>query len=334
MKNTFEYIHTNGAGFLFPSSFSEFCYHEWKILDSGYACCKICGIDHDCNRGHCPEVYGDATEKICSITGCVTCEGEMREERDAFDRVGHVQDDSKNTYDTTFYSFDDRKIDEPVRKKHRKHKQYSTLGSSDTMEQDKFYILAAFENNVNKLAECIEGVVTEILLSEKTKICFMQEIKRNENKMMCIFSKLLRECAHNKTCMRPNMCDIVSHIFFHMKKGRFQYTEMNEDRYRQIRKLINQCTTSITNLLMTYGRQRVARQIQNQSRCREFICSMLYLMRMGITYQNRQLLPKLEGLNEYLPLQVLLPVVFKIRAKSITEGENIIKLDIRRLPLI
>jgi hypothetical protein len=55
---------------------------------------------------------------------------------------------------------------------------------------------------------------------------------------------------------------------------------------------------------------------------------------MGITYQNRQLLPKMEILNHLLPLQVLLPVVFKIRAKSITEGENIIKLDIRQMPLI
>jgi len=53
---------------------------------------------------------------------------------------------------------------------------------------------------------------------------------------------------------------------------------------------------------------------------------------MGITYQKRQLLPKMEELNEYLPMQVFLPLVFKIRAKSITEGENIIKLDIRKLP--
>jgi hypothetical protein len=55
---------------------------------------------------------------------------------------------------------------------------------------------------------------------------------------------------------------------------------------------------------------------------------------MGITYQNRQLLPRVDILHELLPLQVLLPPIFNIRAKSITEGENIIKLDIRRMPLI
>ena len=57
-------------------------------------------------------------------------------------------------------------------------------------------------------------------------------------------------------------------------------------------------------------------------------------MRMGVTYQKRQLLPKIDLLNDYLPMQVLLPNIFNIRAKSITEGENIIKLDIRKIPWI
>jgi hypothetical protein len=61
---------------------------------------------------------------------------------------------------------------------------------------------------------------------------------------------------------------------------------------------------------------------------------MLFLMRMGVTYQKRQLLPKIDLLNDYLPMQVLLPNIFNIRAKSITEGENIIKLDIRKIPWI
>ena len=60
---------------------------------------------------------------------------------------------------------------------------------------------------------------------------------------------------------------------------------------------------------------------------------MLYLMRMGITFKNQNILQKLEILNDLLPLQVFLPTVFNIRAKSITEGENIIKLDIQRMSL-
>ena len=54
-------------------------------------------------------------------------------------------------------------------------------------------------------------------------------------------------------------------------------------------------------------------------------------MRMGITFKNQNILQKLEILNDLLPLQVFLPTVFNIRAKS--DGENIIKLDIQRMPL-
>ena len=81
------------------------------------------------------------------------------------------------------------------------------------------------------------------------------------------------------------------------------------------------CTESITNLLHRYGGARVIKLMQSAVRQREFICSMLYIMRVGITYQNRQILPRVDSLHQLLPMQALLPSVFKIRAKSITEGE-------------
>ena len=112
------------------------------------------------------------------------------------------------------------------------------------------------------------------------------------------------------------------------------------------------CTESITNLLHQYGGVRVIKLMHSTVRQREFICSMLYIMRVGITYQNRQILPRVDSLHQLLPMQALLPSVFKIRAKSITEGEvmgliissaacslmtsyaqNLMKMDIKKLPL-
>ncbi len=54
---------------------------------------------------------------------------------------------------------------------------------------------------------------------------------------------------------------------------------------------------------------------------------------IALNEQGRQILPRMDVLHQLLPLQVLLPQVFKIRAKSITEGENLVKLDMKRLPL-
>ena len=98
-------------------------------------------------------------------------------------------------------------------------------------------------------------------------------------------------------------------------------------------RVVHLCVDNICNLIQSHGWHRVNRQLQHSVRGREFICSMLYLMRMGITLRNQTILQKMDILNDLLPLQIFLPSIFKIRAKSITEGENIIKLDIQKMPL-
>ena len=124
------------------------------------------------------------------------------------------------------------------------------------------------------------------------------------------------QVAHNRSCIRPNMLNLVALVADQCKKNR----QLSRD-HALVEKMIQTCTESITNLMHIHGGARVVRQMQNVLRYREFVCSMLYLMRVGITYQGRQILPRMEALHLILPLQVLLPTVFRIRAKSITEGE-------------
>lgn len=201
-------------------------------------------------------------------------------------------------------------------------------------QRTSYYVLSVFENNMNKFHDCIEEIVTEILFSEKTRKCFREEMKRNEAKVLSVFSRMLKTSAHHCFCTRPNMINIFCELFHVHQKCRMLYFENEEHKKQEIVSLVEKCVSSISHLLLNYGGCRVARQMQNTTRCREFICSMLFLMRMGVTFQKRQLLPKIEMLNDYLPMQVLLPNIFNIRAKSITEGENIIKLDIRKIPWI
>jgi hypothetical protein len=86
------------------------------------------------------------------------------------------------------------------------------------------------------------------------------------------------------------------------------------------RRVIRVCVDNICNLIQQHGWHRVDRQLQHASRGREFICSMLFLMRSGITFKNQTILQKMDILNTLLPLQSCLPTIFNIRAKSITEG--------------
>lgn len=329
MKSLYELISTNGKGFLLPPSYAGCKEHQWKQLDSGFCVCYWCGKEHHCCHGECPEEIADNYDKVCTITGCVTSENELRAERCAYERIGDATISSKSTEkNINYHNNYNNKQTKSIKQ------QYMTRSNNHRYNNHHPNIIVG---GGSQLRDSVESTVREILASKKTEMCLVQENKRNELKMIALFSKALREMTHDHKCTRPNMLVLVAQVAYHCRKNR---TTMSSSSFNQnrssidIESIIERCTESITSLLLQYGGQRVLRQTQSSSRCREFICSMLYLMRMGITYQNRRLLPKIDILNQILPLQVLLPLVFKIRAKSITEGENIIKLDIRKMPLI
>ena len=320
MKNLYELICTKGRGFLLPPSHAGCTEHNWKQLDSGFCVCEWCGKEHHCFRGECPEEIAYNYDRVCTITGCVTSENELRAERCAYERIGGTVQSMTAA---------------PLIEKNTITKNKNLSSINDTRAAT-FKHNAKSNTNIivgggSQLRDVVESTVREILASSKTERCLIQESKRNELKMVALFSKALREMTHDHKCTRPNMLILIAQVTYHCRKNRI--TKQSNECV-DVELIIDKCTESITSLLLQYGGQRVLRQTQSSSRCREFICSMLYLMRMGITYQNRRLLPKMEILNQILPLQVLLPFVFKIRAKSITEGENIIKLDIRKMPLI
>ena len=324
IKKIYEIIsNKHGSGFLLPPLHKGCVTHQWTQLDSGFCVCDICGKDHHCYRGECPLFFSRYSEKICSITGCIVVEGEMMPERSA----------SERTYTTTAV-----KTSSDNNNNNNKNNNNSGNIAGDINGDGVFNnngiksinkVLFLFGGG-GKLRDSVETTVREILASEKTERCMIQEMRRGDTKLSTMFSKLLREVSHSHKCIRPNMVLIISQLEYQTRKTRRASSRKEVD----IGNVIEQCTESITNLLIRFGGVRVTKQMQNANKCREFICSILYLMRMGITYQNRQLLPRVDILHELLPLQVLLPPIFNIRAKSITEGENIIKLDIRRMPLI
>lgn len=367
----FEFVICRGRGFLVNSKeFEGVCVHEWNLLDGGLACCSVCGSVHDCDEGKCITENGSSYGQVCNITGCIVRFHEFKEERNCYERTnctgsgcnniwcGDSETSSKRKwkYERGAHEGNEEIVVQKKRDKRRKlmnnfslEEEGSTMNSAchdasssssifftNSLQHPKmvFCVLSVFDNNMNKFHDCIQETVTEILFSEKTRICFKEEMRRNDAKVLSVFSRLLKTSAHHCLCTRPNMVNILCELFHVHQKCRMLYFENENNKKEEILALVEKCVASISYLLLNFGGCRVARQMQNAARCREFICSMLFLMRMGVTYQKRQLLPKIDLLNDYLPMQVLLPNIFNIRAKSITEGENIIKLDIRKIPWI
>ena len=75
------------------------------------------------------------------------------------------------------------------------------------------------------------------------------------------------------------------------------YAPFRKQARQRVQQTIRRCVENIVRMIGQHGWFRVRRQMKQSARAREFVCSMLYLMRTGITYQVLNSLPK-----SYTPL--------------------------------
>ena len=283
-------------GFLLPPGYGGH-EHEWLPVDIDFCVCRLCGKDHICTLGQgseCQVEECDHNQRVCTLTGYVLSTTELCLEWGGVERL-------------SFYT--------PVTK----------CKPRSAVPPGAQYSLVSALHGVD-LAEQVLQVVGDLLQSPQTSACTQMELQRKRAKEVVLFMRIMREYGRDQQRRRPCMLHIVARMHWAARKVR----AVHRARPSALARIVRTCAESITGLLHSHGWVRVQKQLSHPLRRREFICSMLYLMRMGITYKQRCLLPRVPELELLLPQQVFLPTVFGIRAKSITEGENIIKLDIRR----
>ena len=268
--------------------------HTFQAVATGIQICSLCGAEHVCFRGNCPEVANEAGELVCTLSGCVTTLNNFCSERNAHERTSPAV--------STI----------PRRQRHN----------------PKTHIVHRV--HIETLYNTVVSVVHEILNSETTRQCMIEETQRANLKVGVVMGRILREMNSSLGAgVRVNLIKVetaLAYTFRRLRDGR----SISIARKR-INPIMQVCVESIVSLIDQHGWYRTNRQLTHVPRGREFICSMLYLMRTGVTYRHRCILPKLEVLSLLLPQQVFLQKNFGIRPKCITEGENIIKLDARKI---
>ena len=138
-----------------------------------------------------------------------------------------------------------------------------------------------------QLHDTVRYVVEEILMSDKTAQCMAEETRRQNAKASVIVSRWLRQrVASQSSAQRPvNLIEIEARLCHVSRRCRSR--AMVSRAMLGVGAVARQCTEHIVAVIEQYGWHRVHRQLRHTVRSREFICSMLYLMRTGVTYQRR-----------------------------------------------
>ena len=145
-----------------------------------------------------------------------------------------------------------------------------------------------------RLHAIVEQVVSELLISDKALRCAEDEDMRWHAKATAVLGRLLRSSVVDNGGAMPNLVDAEARLCYAFRRSRCRQMVL---RARQsIKQTIEQCVENIVRVIGKYGWFRVRRQMKQGGRAREFICSMLYLMRTGVTYQSRCILPRIEVL--------------------------------------
>ena len=107
-----------------------------------------------------------------------------------------------------------------------------------------------------------------------------------------VLARVLRAGGASAPSVRPNLVDIearLCHTFKRVRNGQRGAAER-----QRVQETIGLCVENIVRVIGMHGWYRVRRQMKHGGRAREFVCSMLYLMRTGVTYQRRCILPRIE----------------------------------------
>jgi hypothetical protein len=68
---------------------------------------------------------------------------------------------------------------------------------------------------------------------------------------------------------------------------------------------------------------------EQNEKMKNLVISLVYISSDGISYDGHTYMPKISGLKQILPLELVLSKCFGIQPKIVTDGENIIKMSIK-----
>lgn len=169
----------------------------------------------------------------------------------------------------------------------------------------------------------IEVWVDAVLVSAEAREAITTELEKRRQRCKAVFIKLAKQV---KTSRSPlNLMDLCTQTASHMANVRIPI-------------LLDACEAASLSKLCAEKINWFCRCFLDALKCTPpavkmhgFVVGLLYLMRTGlIICGNVEIVPKIRELNDVLPSENHIKVVFKMSTKIMTEVENFIKMTVRR----
>jgi hypothetical protein len=170
----------------------------------------------------------------------------------------------------------------------------------------------------------ITRILAGILTSNKTQLSITSETDKLMNKMRSVCLRQMRKCRLMKRI--PNLCELESYLCGHLNGHRIPPQSVMASMDERM-ECIRFSATAICRLI--HFMRTHCRNIPSCMKQGGIVVGMLYMMRSGVTIDNITVLPRIARLKHILPLEQHLPTFFKVRAKVVTEAENVIKYNMR-----
>jgi hypothetical protein len=172
--------------------------------------------------------------------------------------------------------------------------------------------------------DSITRVLKSILASKNTQKSIDNETGKLLNKLRMLGLRRMRQYRMMKRI--PNLCDIDAYLHQSLSGHRIPPPSVSSSDQER-----NECITlaalSISRLI-AFMRTHCT-NIPSCVKQGGVVVGMLYMMRTGVTIDNITVLPRISQLKRLLPLEQHLPTFFNVRAKVVTEAENVIKYNMR-----
>jgi hypothetical protein len=167
--------------------------------------------------------------------------------------------------------------------------------------------------------------VSSVLCSDDARQCLAQENARVSQKLQHLFYRILKEYKLGGHRV-PNLCSLAAALAARARSVRMCPIVFDLGKRMQVSRVAAKAITRLACALTN-----VYPDIFRLMRIDLVVIGLLYLMRSGLVLHGVTVLPSHPELTWLLPLESYLFPCFQIRCKTITEVENLVKINVRLL---